>query len=741
MENFVLKTKNAIKRIAAIGIGAVMVGATMGAAFAQLENYPAPFVKDNKFVGLIVVGAAAAPADVIGATDIAATLAQSVSVTPSTSTVSGGKSYDIPLGDALNTKFASTLTASDLAGFYDGSVSLDLGGSTNSYNVKDQLTLGDGMRVTTGFTEGSTSKDWGKDIWLMTNSSGQISYNYIFKTALKTANTLTNATATNPAEIQFLGKKITITGAGTNSITAQIATEYYMNYGDTVTVEGKTVKLVNVGSGTTSAVIVSVDGTTGTVSGTTETKVNGLRFKIKSAFSSDTPAERAATLLIGSDVTKSYSDGDPYIGQPDTDYDWQWVLGNLTTTNPTIGISYAKALVNPSSSYKPLKSGASLTAPDGSYFKMAVGNPTTTSYKDYTFNGLGISAVYPAAGVNTPIDSAAYGLEVSASGGGKNGFAVTVSGGTKYTDKLFFWGNGTNTVQVFWANPDDGNHYELTGQTVTSATYATFAKIQTPDTSAGLNLQAAVNGTTFGIETGNKQIIEQLVLLTGTGPTIKFLGSQLGTAAAHESYIDGVDISTYDADGRTADGIIVNSVKSNGDSDALKLSIPSKVGDDFAVTTTITSTGTTTSGGGVSGTLAGVAVAKLDSEITDPKAMPLLLVGDSAVNTLSAQAVGLTFPTYGNDPAFKAAFNYGAGEGTIMAIQNAFGGTNWAWIVAGWDAQDTRNAATVLKDYNTYKANLVGKQVIVKSNAGILTVSAPTVAAAVAPTPAANATV
>ncbi|MCX6775050.1 MAG: S-layer protein [DPANN group archaeon] len=143
----------------------------------------------------------------------------------------------------------------------------------------------------------------------------------------------------------------------------------------------------------------------------------------------------------------------------------------------------------------------------------------------------------------------------------------------------------------------------------------------------------------------------------------------------------------------------------------------------------------------MSGTLAGVAVAKLDTEITDAKAQPLLLVGGPAVNKLSAQAAGLNFPTYGSDPAFKAAFGYGIGEGAITMIANAFGGTNYAMIVSGWEAQDTRNAATVLKDYNTYKAQMTGSQVIVKSNAGVLTVSAPTVTTTTTTTTTTNTTV
>ena len=68
--------RRAVKKIAALGAGTVMMGATMlGAlAAADLANYPAPFVVDGKFDGFIVVGDKAAAEDVVGAVDIGASL-------------------------------------------------------------------------------------------------------------------------------------------------------------------------------------------------------------------------------------------------------------------------------------------------------------------------------------------------------------------------------------------------------------------------------------------------------------------------------------------------------------------------------------------------------------------------------------------------------------------------------------------------------------------------------------------
>jgi len=73
--------RKTLKRIAALGTGLTMVGATIvGAAAADLADYPAPFVVDGQFDGYIVVGDNANAADVIGSVDIATAL-QADSVT------------------------------------------------------------------------------------------------------------------------------------------------------------------------------------------------------------------------------------------------------------------------------------------------------------------------------------------------------------------------------------------------------------------------------------------------------------------------------------------------------------------------------------------------------------------------------------------------------------------------------------------------------------------------------------
>ena len=88
----------------------------------------------------------------------------------------------------------------------------------------------------------------------------------------------------------------------------------------------------------------------------------------------------------------------------------------------------------------------------------------------------------------------------------------------------------------------------------------------------------------------------------------------------------------------------------------------------------------------------------------------------------------MDYPAFGEEGA--GALGIGQDEATITVIENAFGGSKVAMIVAGWSAADTRNAAAVVQDFESYKAQLTGDQVIVRSEAGVLTVSAPSVVAA-----------
>ena len=71
-----MRLNKVIRRIAAIGAGVTMMGATLMGAMAQadLSKYPSPFIDGGKFSGVLVIGDKAAAEDVIGVSDIAVSL-------------------------------------------------------------------------------------------------------------------------------------------------------------------------------------------------------------------------------------------------------------------------------------------------------------------------------------------------------------------------------------------------------------------------------------------------------------------------------------------------------------------------------------------------------------------------------------------------------------------------------------------------------------------------------------------
>ena len=106
-----MRVKKAIKRIAALGAGATMLGATLtGAMAADLNNYPGMFIEDGQFNGLLVVGENADAIDTIGMTNIALGLQQAAvtetvvcgSGSTTTTSVSGEKVQIERSGDKLN---------------------------------------------------------------------------------------------------------------------------------------------------------------------------------------------------------------------------------------------------------------------------------------------------------------------------------------------------------------------------------------------------------------------------------------------------------------------------------------------------------------------------------------------------------------------------------------------------------------------------------------------------------------
>ena len=113
-----MNVKKAIKRIAALGTGAALMGATvLGAMAADLANFPQPFVRNGQLDAMLIIGQGAQTPDVIGAIDIATTLQYEMR-TPATvsGTAAEGRTISVS-GDAFRVDLDNTrLTAGQALG-------------------------------------------------------------------------------------------------------------------------------------------------------------------------------------------------------------------------------------------------------------------------------------------------------------------------------------------------------------------------------------------------------------------------------------------------------------------------------------------------------------------------------------------------------------------------------------------------------------------------------------------------
>jgi hypothetical protein len=168
-----MNVKKAIKKVVALGVGVSMLGATLIGATANpgdLSEYPVPFVEDGMFNGLMVVGDDAAPADIIGVTDIAmslqfsSTIKETVQVSGDAGVMLGGDSVKIQRsGDVLELRewlggVTETLDSSDAEALKSFTVSNDKGTTDVNQYLRLNWGLADGNDKTTEPDDASVAR-------------------------------------------------------------------------------------------------------------------------------------------------------------------------------------------------------------------------------------------------------------------------------------------------------------------------------------------------------------------------------------------------------------------------------------------------------------------------------------------------------------------------------------------------------------------------------------------------------
>ena len=744
-----------IKKFLATGLSAVMAGATLaGGALAAtpLSDYPDFLGNNGQLDVFVVVGADAQPADIVGAGDVVAGLASlsytMIDSTGTSTSVSGGKTEDIDVGTALNSTdaFGATVDDDDVSGFFDGEVTISISGSSESYDAHDELRLGNGgtgtIKVQTGLTAGSPDEDFGSDIFLEA-LTGSVEYRYVFDEDLRTGNLIANATNNDPIILNFMGRELRITGATATSITVEVGERFVLKAGESATTsDGKKVTLEKAIS--TSKAQVSVNGASDIIDENSVRQLGGTEVKVVDVADDDGIEFDSAVVIVGTAATNgeasdTFDDGEEYVipcgtlwTSEDCDADnadWVWRLSGLTSGTASgiiLGVRLDESIDTPEDNVPTVgdEDNHILDLPGG-FAWISLDGVSTSKYQDYEFKDQ-VKDIRQGSGL--VITSSARVLELNGEGE-DDSFIVTVNGTNQDTDNLYLYINDTNndTVSLFWEDPDDGNKIKFVtivgdqgqvpvGGSVTLDWSANFAQIDFEGATVQMSLRGkrsgtdAAGGTNFTIDLqadANSAVTARNVSFfveedPSNAGQINYVGdTDSDTTTSNDVKYGSLDISGYEEDTRTAEGLIIRNPDSNAPSDRYKISVPSEYGaNDFQVDVTIGASGTsvsTTSSGGIKQLVPITSsITKLDTEVTSAdKAKNLVLVGGPAVNRLTAEAMGLTYPTYG------AASGIPENAAWISIIDDAFTTGKAAVVVAGYEADNTRLATSLLQQAAT----------------------------------------
>lgn len=706
-ENFVLKAKKAIKKIAAIGAGTAMLGMTVGSALAMdlATDYPNSFV-DN--LAIVVGSEGSVSEDSIGAIDLAFDIQYNAKTcVPSggtTVTVTGGVTEDIPLGLGIADSSAKTLDTTleddDIDTLLDTTVTFQ----SSDYDVSELIVFGqDSKNVNVSTSLTASDDDYETDVVLEVERDA-IKYYYAFDETIQP----NLSTTSDPLEIKFLGKTLKITSISTtaaNKFTAYVGTEYFLNVGDSVTVEGKKVTLSNVGSG--GAIVVEVDGVTETIASSGTETVNGIEISNDETFYEDNKDQRSATLFVGKDAQETYTDGDPYIGEDDTDPMWIWDIDNLntnlattisstadaSTTGPKLGIEndfyWNDDSDNPAAigdcidlpnNYVSICAD-SLTVADDNYATFTIEFEDSGDFSKTFAGNSSVGSVY----IHTPQTE---GMLVD-----YDQYTVANLSKDEKTDSMWLFGNGTDMWVLYEDTSANKPYY---AGSVANATDANIADVNYDNTKGDdLRIYAwtdndYINVTFMPYEATDLPFYDDNITivfnLDSNGEQVSSLGATLSSEEANELYWTGpasTTIGTKDEDHRTKYGIIVRDPKSHGASDEVVLEIP---GDQVQANIVVKGTAaTTSSASGETCTVAQVTPTNLlSNEVSDPTMYNLILVGGPRANPLVTTVFGIA----------GDAWPLSAGEAMVRLAAN---GEKLAMVVAGTTAIDTRRAAKAIR--------------------------------------------
>jgi len=679
------------KAITVLG-SAALIGMTLGSAMAA--SYPSPFTSNTA----IVVGANAAPSDNIAASNVASNLDASAVGGSSTTLVgaSGVTEDEVVLGSAINAttyKIETTMTDSKIPSLLDQKISWDDGNGADDYDVHEEIVINGNMTVLTSWN------DEDLDGVALSNEAA-LEYRYVFDDAL-------NASGVGDADaddlyLTILGKSYEVTALTNTSITVVTSEEMSVGIGESVTVQGKTFTVddLSTTSARVNGVVVTIDGSS--------KKIDGLQVEASDVFyNNNFPEQASVTLKIGDDISKTYTNGDEYIGEDEDDPLWVWTISNAAAPESTtgyIGVKY-NANINDADDDEAGDTikyvGAGYVMPEN-FAEVKLNGLTDVDYESLTVEFADVD-LYNSSDSGVAVTEDAKVIVISAD----STSSLTVGG--EETDKIYVYYAANNSeteasynyseygsLEVFYRDhdgdftPTNKARFEKSINLTTSTNLATgtIATLEVGDTTMTINATIASGDMTLRIINPDddevKLNISGTVIADDAG-TLERLGATVEDADANDIIVSGVDVSTKDAAIMDNYGVIVaeddsNGVEGNADDDKVILSIPS---DQVYATVSVVAGGEASTS-----TEAGVMTVS-DANVASVAGKNLVVVGGSAINSVAAELLGGAY----SEGAFTSATGVAAGEFLIQSFTRS-GKT--ALLVAGYTAADTEKAVTYL---------------------------------------------
>lgn len=673
---------------------------SVSAETIDLNNYKSSFVTpDGKFNGKIAVGSKADVSDYISSFSLANSLVKKqVEVVEPTEAVD----EEISIGSALASKISQELSPTDIDGLLDSSVHF----GSSDYDVSEVIILGQAGRNLTVKSSLTSDEDYQTDVVLEADRDS-IKYYYKFDDSID----LSKVSSSTPLEISVLGKKVKITDVvSPTSFTAFVGNERVLNVGDEISVEGKRVKLVNIGEN--NAIVVSVDGVTGIISGSASREINGVEIVNEQTFYTVEKEGRAAVLVIGGDAVQTYRDGDAFIGEDKNDPDWVWNLGNLETvassspsassdgSGPVIGVEN-NFVLNDASDSPPREGGEiflpfnyatirfdKLTVNQSDYQTYSIGFDNSADLSDALGDDLSSADV---VFVKTNQDE---GLVVKSS-------LLSAPNTTSdiKTKEIFLFGEDASNLDVLYLDRND-NKIKLAGK-IGNDTSLKFGEVNYHNTKSNdVSLRAFFSPSTNALnitlnpstsDISNDDIVMKFGL---SGFSIKSLGDSLSADEASEIVWNGTNIGGKDKDLRSKYGIIIRDTEDAGNNDEVALEIP---GDEVKASILVYKEGKKTNQVIVTDSLPEIV---MDSSVSNSE--NLILVGGPAVNSKVAELLGISFPL--SEPSDK--FKVNPGEALIKLVSK--GNFNYL-VIAGYTKDDTKKAVDIVSAPEKYSEVLKGK--------------------------------